>query len=302
MDLQSCLTVFRVFGRFSPLVISEETRITEMTYDGNRTFQRLFVHLAFIDDSDTKQKACDWQVMSAVLIEDRSFKLAEIGLSGIAESLIPEDKREKFEEFHACELYGGFGVFEGIEQGRRFEAIERLFTLFKALELSVIYGAVNLERLRATPYGSADPVDIAFRTCLKGIDWWVEKRIEDRALSASDNFPQEGESDPVLRPLLQGFLEELVLIIVDECDGKIKSGLQRSFRQLRGDRKARTDVAMTPFHDDMYFGDSRYSIGIQLADLCSYFICRHLQGDGAVDGFYNWIEPHIRFSEVYPTP
>ena len=256
------------------------------------------MHLAYIDDSDTKQKACDWQVMSAVLIEDRSFKLVEMGLSGIAEALIPEDKREKFEEFHACELFGGYGVFDGIEQTRRFDAIERLFTLFKALDISVIYGAVNLERLRATPYGSADPVDIAFRTCLKGIDYWVDKRIEARAFSAPD---QESGTDPILRPLLQGFLEELVLIVVDECDGKIKTGIQRSFRQLRGDRKTRTDAEITPFHDDMYFGDSRYSIGIQLADLCSYFICRHLQGDGAVDGFYNWIEPHIRFSEVHPT-
>src|ERR1017187_7553103 len=95
-------------------------------YDGT-TKGGVFVHLAYIDDSDSKQKACDWQVMSAVLIEDRSFKLLEMGLSGIAESLIPEDKRERFEEFHACELFGGYGIFEGIEQSQRFDAIERLF-------------------------------------------------------------------------------------------------------------------------------------------------------------------------------
>jgi hypothetical protein len=261
---------------------------------------KVFVHLAYIDDSDSRQKACEWQVMSAVLIEDKSFKLAEMGISGIAEDLLPEERKERFEEFHASELYGGYGVFEGIDQGARFEAIRRLLGLFRIFDLSVIYGAVNMEHLRATPYGSADPADIAFRTCLKGVDSWVDKRIEARALVAADDKPREGEIDPIFRPLLDGFLEELVLVVVDECDPKMKSTLQKSFRQFRGDRKARTDMAITPFHDDMYFGGSRYSIGIQLADLCSYFICRHLQGDESVEGFYNWIDPHIKFFEIYP--
>jgi hypothetical protein len=261
---------------------------------------KVFVHLAYIDDSDSKQKACEWQVMSAVLIEDKSFKLAEMGISGIAEDLVPEEKREKFEEFHASELYGGYNVFEGIDQSKRFEAIERLLGLFEIFDLSVIYGAVNLEGLRATAYGSADPIDIGFRTCLKGIDWWVDKRIGDSALSVAKERPQEDGIDHLLRPILQGFIEELVLVVVDDCDAKVKASLQRSFRQSRGDRKSNAEAPVTHFHDDVYFGDSRYSIGIQLADLCSYFICRHLQGDRDIEGFYNRIESHIKFSEVYP--
>lgn len=261
------------------------------------------MHLAYIDDSDTKQKNCKWQVMSAVLIEDRIFKFAEMGLAGIAESLIPDDKREKFEEFHACELYGGYGIFEGIDQARRFDAIQRLFALFKGLDLSVIYGAVDLERLGTTPYGSADPVDIAFRTCLKGIDWWVEKRIDDRAILAGEKERAEAGEDPMLSPLLHGMLEELVLVVVDDCEPKIKSGLQKSFRDRRGDQSRPHERGQIHyFHDDMYFGDSRFSIGIQLADLCSYFICRHLSGEVEPDGFYNWIHPHIKFGEVYPMP
>jgi len=54
------------------------------------------------------------------------------------------------------------------------------------------------------------------------------------------------------------------------------------------------------FHDDMYFGDSRFSIGIQLADLCAYFIARHLEGDLEIQGFYEMVSPHIVFSQVHP--
>jgi hypothetical protein len=43
----------------------------------------------------------------------------------------------------------------------------------------------------------------------------------------------------------------------------------------------------------MYFGDSKYSIGIQIADLCSYFIARRLAGDSETEHFYKMIEPQI---------
>jgi hypothetical protein len=50
----------------------------------------------------------------------------------------------------------------------------------------------------------------------------------------------------------------------------------------------------------MYFGDSRHSLGIQLADLCSYFIARHLDGDVEIRGFYDLISPHIVSANTHP--
>ncbi len=81
------------------------------------------MHLAYLDDSDTKAKAFKWQVMSAVIVEDDAFKMTEIGMSSIPERLMSAEKLAKFEEFHASELYGGYGPFEGIDQDRRFDAI-----------------------------------------------------------------------------------------------------------------------------------------------------------------------------------
>ena len=256
------------------------------------------MHLAYVDDSDTKAKNVKWQVMSAVLIEDKSFKLAEIGVSIVPEELMPAGRIDEFQEFHACELYGGHGVFAGIDQEIRFQAIERLLATINMLDMPVIYGAVDLPRLQQECYASADPVDIGFRTCVKGIMEWADAHVQ---LKLSKQLGEKVENytlEKMTPHLVSGILEELVILITDECDKAIRHTLQKSFRELRPAYRASNQ--MNYLHDDMYFGDSRYSIGIQLADLCSYFIARHLSGDVEVEGFYNMIEPNIVYSLIHP--
>jgi Protein of unknown function (DUF3800) len=258
------------------------------------------VHLAYIDDSDTKSKRKVWQVMAAVIIEDKAFTLLEHALYSIREDLLPlmsEEKRCKFEEFHASELYGGYGAFDGIDQDRRLEAITKLLHTLTMCELAVVYGAVNVELLQKQLYASADPIDISFRICLKGIKSWIDERILGDTNDLAD-LSAEG----ALEKVTHLWLRELVIVVVDECDSRIKNSLYKTFRTLR----AATATSFGPgselvhFHDDMYFGDSRYSIGIQLADLCAYFIARHLEGDMEIQGFYEMVSPHIVFSQVHP--
>ncbi len=55
-------------------------------------------------------------------------------------------------------------------------------------------------------------------------------------------------------------------------------------------------------HDDMYFGNSQESVGLQLADLCSYFIVKHLEGNQATEGFFKIIEKQIVYSRIEPEP
>ncbi len=43
------------------------------------------MHLAYIDDSDTKSKSRVWQVMAAVIIEDQAFTFLEHALYSIRE-------------------------------------------------------------------------------------------------------------------------------------------------------------------------------------------------------------------------
>jgi hypothetical protein len=212
--------------------------------------------------------------------------------------LVPAEKLDQVEEFHACELYGGYGVFEGVEQGRRLETIRQL-RMIDTAGMSVVYGAVNLTELKNEVYASADPLDISFRICAKGIQSLMSDKIFSKV---EQSQPGKEILDPANDPdplLITAWLEEVVILIVDECDKKIRDLLQKSFRSLRPPRKLKSRT-LFHFHDDMYFGDSRYSAGIQLADLCSYFIARHLEGDNDIDSFYDMLSPCIVFSETYP--
>ena len=57
---------------------------------------------------------------------------------------------------------------------------------------------------------------------------------------------------------------------------------------------------MANIHDSMYFGNSKDSIGIQLADLSSYLIARHLEQDSSTEDFYNRIQDRIVYFKVEP--
>jgi hypothetical protein len=131
------------------------------------------VHLAYLDDSDTKSKVKKWQVMAAVIMPDNAFKMAELAMAHLPERMLSPEKLAEFTEFHACELYGGYGPFEGLDQAKRFDAINFLLTLLTAMEMTVVYGAVDIEALRSEVYGSADPVDVCFRKCIGEMKAWV---------------------------------------------------------------------------------------------------------------------------------
>jgi hypothetical protein len=103
------------------------------------------VYLTYIDDSDTKDKSEKWQVMAAVMIPDSAFTISEFMASFVIDRLIPSEKLDKFEEFHASELFGGYGVFEDIDQNIRLSAIESLLQMINTFSIPIAYGAVNLE-------------------------------------------------------------------------------------------------------------------------------------------------------------
>lgn len=252
------------------------------------------MYLAYLDDSDTKQKASKWQVMSAVIIKDSKFAALEIMMGVLAEILVTPEKIDSFSEFHACELYGGYGAFQGIEQAKRFTVITQLLKRIEEEELPIVYGAVDLVSLSKMVYASAEPVDIAFRICAEGVDRWIGGKVEERFQEYREHKERFGD-DPESALLS----ENMGILIADDCDGKSKAAIQRSFRNTRKHRRQK-DAALKHLHDDMYFGDSKYSIGIQLADLCSYFIARHLDGDAATDAFYKLIEPRIVYFQIEP--
>lgn len=247
------------------------------------------MRLAYLDDSDTKAKSRKWQVISAVVIKSELFNVIEKRMTMISEQLMGTDLAAAFREFHAAELYGGYGVFEGIEEARRLDAIRSLLSILNDGAVTIVYGAVDLEELQKQIYGSADPIDVCFRKCLDEIRSWA-KLPDNSGLNAQ--FRSEDGTE------VRGKIDipqwnDPIMLIVDDFGSKINATLQNSFRSLR-------PFQADYFHDNIYFGDSRYSIGIQLADLSSYLIARFLEGSTEIAVFYEIIAPRIYRSGTTP--
>jgi hypothetical protein len=247
-----------------------------------------FVFLAYIDDSGTRDKRRKFQLMTSVIIPDGAFRSLEQFAAGSIAAYIPDDKadkfREQFREFKGFELFGGYGPFDGIGKDTRFKIIELLLSMIRTHSFALIFGAVDKaewEKQKSKSgekfiYGASTVDDICFRACLKGVGEFVER-----------NWPST-----------------FALTIADDSTDKdIKNSMRSAFYSYRERVKPEKWFTPVPFlHDDMYFGDSRYSIGIQLADLCGYIISRHLENDSDPDiqRFYGIIERHVMYSRMEP--
>jgi uncharacterized protein DUF3800 len=195
---------------------------------------------------------------------------------------------EKFKEFHAYELFNGEGAFKGIDERKRFSAIQVLLMSLRHYNIPFIYGAIDEKKLANSSYakglfGTARPVSAAFRLCALGVEDWARKRHaqfdQGVALDYADNY---------------------LLIADNTTDQELKKQLQTSYKVLRSSHPYSTpkphDNRLWHSHDEMYFGDSVSCLGIQLADLCTYFMQRHLlkrdktHRDKA-DEFFNLIKP-----------
>jgi hypothetical protein len=253
------------------------------------------MYLAYSDDSKTKHNNVEWQVMSTVMVKDETFRGFELHLGLIAAELLPPEKYEQFAEFHASDLYNGTKAFEGIEWAQRMSILEILLTLLEKEKIPVIYGAVDLSRLNKTIYASANPIEMTFRMCALGVQDWMSKQLQEKFSQYRDHkTPDE-----------QVRFDDVAVFILDDFEGNkpLKSSLQQAFRQMRKPMRPpsfQSESQLEHVLDDMYFGDSKFSVGLQLADACSYFIGKHLGGDATVDRFYARIEPHIVYSQIEP--
>jgi hypothetical protein len=121
--------------------------------------RNLFVHLAYLDDSGTRDKKSPFQVVTAVIVEDKHFFEMEFIHGAAVEAIVPKEKLDDFEEFHAWQLYGGHGVFEGVPQQNRFNVIKALLEVLTLSKIPIVYGAVDKSKLEKLVYGSAADSD-----------------------------------------------------------------------------------------------------------------------------------------------
>jgi hypothetical protein len=234
------------------------------------------VYLAYVDDTASGNKSNLIAMFGAVIVFPDRFGHLETLHNTATQQLFPVAEIDRrFEEFHAYDLYNGEGKFEGIEKEKRYLAIK---ILLMALEnLVFVYSAIDKTKLAGSALGSVNPVDLAFRMCLLGVEDWARSRHDHPYGVVTLNF------------------NDLCLFIVDDTTEKVlKDQLRTSYRELRIARPYNLQQAnrLWHAHDALYFGDSRDSVGIQLADLCAYFMRRHLTRVSDNEGFSDMVAKH----------
>ncbi len=248
------------------------------------------MHLVYMDDSGTDDEN-PIAVYGGLVIPDDGFQMVEAIHNAHVNALIPEERLGAFEEFHAFDLYNGRGAFEGIDKEKRLHAISTMLSAVASAKWLFIYAAVEKSRLQEIPIlASANPGAIAFQQCVCGVEHWV-RSLEQGDTGSGFNL---------------SFRNTCLFIVDDTKDAALKKQLRVTYRSLRRKRpyqdllRGKLTSRLLHAHDDLYFGDSRDSVGIQMAYLCSYFTCRRLKGIPDSDGFYALFESCVRCAKAEP--
>ena len=111
-------------------------------------------------------------------------------------------------------------------------------------------------------FETAHPLVPAFKMCALGVERWAQNHH-------AQDVPGTVKVD---------YSDQYLFIADDTNDQQLKKRLRSSYRLLRAARPylPKAQNRLWHAHDAMYFGDSTESVGIQLADLCTYFMQRHL--------------------------
>jgi hypothetical protein len=237
------------------------------------------VHLAYLDETGTDGHSPVAMFGALIVPVGRFGHLSGLHSTAI-QQILPIDRIDEFREFHACELYKGTNAFEGIEQKKRFTAIQVLLAAVKMEKLPYIYAAVDRKKFAKSPFGTGKPLHAAFHMCLLGIEDWA---TANHANYSGGTTKQIDWND-------------MYLCVLDDCDNKtLKDEFRKTYRTLRSKHPfvPPHDTRLWHAHDDMFFADSKDCLGIQIVDLCNYFVRRHLAGEPEEDGFYGVIAEQI---------
>ena len=225
------------------------------------------VHIVYLDDSKQDKTDNHFQTIGAVIVNDVVFARLEQDLAYYLYELVQPNVDEQIKEFHASDVLAGNKPFDKITRQRALEIFGTAVKSVSDLKIPVIFGAVDLKKLYATNYATASPVDIAFRVCVKLIEEWF---VENSSAG-------------------------LGLLICDNGNEKVKHAMQNAFHVYRKQAYSSPPVrgVLEHLHDDMYFGESKFSKGIQLADICTLLISRHLAGYSDTEDLYQQLSRNI---------
>jgi len=176
-------------------------------------------------------------------------------------------------EFHASDLWNGRPPFDKVRREQAQTITEQCVWIIQSLGLEIFAGIVDKKKLSGTIYATANPIDMAFRLCMEQIEGWMAAHAPS----------------------------EISVIIFDDAK-ETKNAIKSAFRSYR--RKVRSADhnrgKLRHVVDDIFFGDSSDSVGIQIADVCAFLIDRHIRGKEDTEYLYKRVCSQIHASQVFP--
>jgi hypothetical protein len=235
------------------------------------------VRVIYFDEAGVSDKNVEpIAVVSAVIVDgDSQWRPIEADIDDIIGRFVPEEDREHF-EFHAKAL---FSRDKSLTKGKwtrklREDTLSAFLGLIPKHELYVISTAVDRQgwenafpQDRRPKDGVMAAQDFAFSACLQTVNTWFQ----------------------VAAP------EEVGICIADQSDRwKWMKDLPRHYRRhLPKDYVHADQLLITNIVDSVYFGDSHDSIGVQLADACSFFVKRHLMKRENSEKFFHIFKKRV---------
>ncbi len=211
---------------------------------------------------------CPLCVFSCVIVQEKQYPVLRALCDQCIADLVPKRHQKGF-EFHARKLFPiNSDKYKGWPCADRRKVMQAGLQIIADLELPIRYCLIEKAR-HAKIYKSAayDPMLWGFTVCLEQVEKWF-----------LDEMPDEAG-----------------LIITDRCKNRKEEQQMESLYQeyLRGNLPHST-IKLEHLWDIMSFADSRFSVGVQMSDLCSYVISRHCRKMGDVKTMHQTIAAYCR--------
>lgn len=258
-----------------------------MTSASHPLEKRHFMYLSYVDDSGSTGNNLDddqsqFQVIGGPIIDEQVYPPIESVLAGNIEGLVPQEQWQTF-EFHAYHLFHAHKPFDVLGQEKCWKLLAGALDCVRELKLPVLYGAVDKANLKSKIFRTAKPVDMAFQLYLQALEEWFEAIYDPAKQVNHASWPHS-------------------IIIADDSRKDVRSDMERAFRDTIKKSKAGQwprGLGLNVF-DDLYFGNSKNSTGLQLADMCVYVIARNLANKPDAKGFYDIISSQVFNPKMFP--
>jgi len=241
------------------------------------------MYVAYFDESGNDHRSPFFTV-AGVLVRSGEHLNLEIHSAVVQDQLyrtIGEDSPPASFEWKGSELFNRRGKFDPFTPEACIGAYRQFIELPGQSVAAAFVTSFEKQRLLESSCQSANMFSVGLTLCLPGVQRWMH------------------ENDP----------DNACVVVFDSCsDKKDREALQESFQRVRGRvRPPEWQLPWANIHDEMYFGDSAHSVGLQTADMFAYVLHRHDSGqnDPHAAELFAQVQPRIFYRgqlEINPLP